>query len=61
MLVIGVSVALFWRFGLGWHESIYEGLPGILVPLIIGWFLSERRNTASAPAVSAATGKSPAE
>lgn len=49
MLVVGVSIALFWRFGLGWHESIYEGLPGILVPLIIGWFLSQRRESVAAP------------
>ncbi len=41
MLVIGVAIALFWRFGLGWHESIYEGLPGIAVPLVIGFALSK--------------------
>lgn len=62
MLVLGVSVALFWRFGLGWHESIYEGLPGILVPLVLGWFLSQRREPASAPAQpAAAIGSGPAE
>ncbi|OYW87870.1 MAG: sodium:proline symporter [Hyphomonas sp. 32-62-5] len=61
MLVIGVSVALFWRFGLGWHESIYEGLPGILVPLILGWFLSARREIGSVPAQPAAAGNTPSE
>ncbi|HEX9595402.1 MAG TPA: sodium/proline symporter [Anaerolineales bacterium] len=40
MLVTGVSIALFWRFGLGWHESVYEGLPGIAVPLVVGFLLS---------------------
>lgn len=50
MLVIGVSVALFWRFGLGWHESIYEGLPGILVPLILGWALSRPAEAVAASA-----------
>jgi SSS family solute:Na+ symporter/sodium/proline symporter len=40
MLIIGVGTALFWRFGLGWHESVYEGLPGIAVPLALGWALS---------------------
>lgn len=40
MLVLGVSIALFWRFGLGWHESVYEGLPGIALPLIFGFLLS---------------------
>lgn len=43
MLVTGVGTALFWRFGLGWHDSIYEGLPGILLPLTLGWFLSYPR------------------
>ncbi|ABI75774.1 transporter, solute:sodium symporter (SSS) family [Hyphomonas neptunium ATCC 15444] len=61
MLVLGVSIALFWRFGLGWHESIYEGLPGILVPLIIGWFLSERREIAASPEPAAETSPSAAE
>ncbi len=40
MLVTGVSVALSWRFVLGWHDSVYEGLPGIAVPLVIGFLLS---------------------
>lgn len=48
MLVIGVSTALIWRFGLGWHTSIYEGLPGILVPLLIGWAVSRARQVAHA-------------
>ncbi len=55
MLVLGVSIALFWRFGLGWHESIYEGLPGILVPLILGWFLSERRERVAVPEAAPGT------
>lgn len=42
IMLIGTATALFWRFGLGWHESIYEGLPGIVVPLIIGWALSRK-------------------
>lgn len=40
MLITGVSVALIWRFGLGWHDRLYEGLPGIAVPLLLGFFLS---------------------
>lgn len=40
MLVAGVSTALVWRFGLGWHEKVYEGLPGIAVPLVLGFLLS---------------------
>lgn len=50
MLCLGVSIALFWRFGLGWHGSIYEGLPGILVPLVLGWVLSTPRPTEAAKA-----------
>ena len=61
MLVIGVSVALFWRFGLGWHDSIYEGLPGIMVPLVIGWLLSKRRVPQAAAESSPAAPASPAE
>lgn len=40
LMFLGVAIALFWRYGLGWHGGIYEGLPGIAVPLIIGWFMS---------------------
>lgn len=29
MMVTGIGIALAWRAA-GWHESIYEGLPGIL-------------------------------
>ncbi len=60
MLVVGVSTALVWRFGLGWHTSIYEGLPGILVPLVIGWALSQPRSVAQAGTPpEAATGPAP--
>lgn len=31
---IGLSVAVFWRY-MGWHEALYEGLPGILSGLLI--------------------------
>ncbi len=40
MLIGGVSIALFWRFALGWHEQIYEGLPGIALPFVFGWLMS---------------------
>jgi SSS family solute:Na+ symporter/sodium/proline symporter len=45
MLVGGVSIALFWRFGLGWHDQIYEGLPAISLAFALGWFLSKRADT----------------
>jgi SSS family solute:Na+ symporter/sodium/proline symporter len=34
MVVAGVATALIWR-QLGWHEDIYEGMPGILAGLIV--------------------------
>lgn len=40
MMLVGVGTALFWRFGLGWHGSVYEGFPGILIPLVLGFALS---------------------
>ncbi len=45
MMAIGVGVALIWRYGLGWHGDIYEGLPGILSGVAFGWIVSK----ASAP------------
>ncbi|MFP3945101.1 MAG: sodium/proline symporter [Alphaproteobacteria bacterium] len=30
MMVVGVSVALGWRFLLEWHSFVYEGFPGIV-------------------------------
>jgi SSS family solute:Na+ symporter/sodium/proline symporter len=35
MLVIGIGVAWAWRF-LGWHEMVYEGLPGMVAGLGVG-------------------------
>ncbi|MDF1687635.1 MAG: sodium/proline symporter [Parvibaculaceae bacterium] len=34
MMLTGVSVALLWRY-LEWHNSIYEGMPGILAGLLM--------------------------
>jgi SSS family solute:Na+ symporter/sodium/proline symporter len=42
LMVVGVATALLWRFGLGFHSSVYEGMPGILLPLLIGWAVSVR-------------------
>jgi SSS family solute:Na+ symporter/sodium/proline symporter len=42
-LLVGVGVALLWReFGL--HADLYEGLPGILSGLLIGWLFSRPRS-----------------
>ncbi len=37
----GVMIALAWRYGLGWHGQVYEGLPGMLAPFLIGWAMSQ--------------------
>jgi hypothetical protein len=36
-----VLVALLWRYA-DLHHMIYEGLPGMLVALILGYILSEK-------------------
>jgi sodium/proline symporter len=41
MMGIGVLVALLWRYA-DLHHMIYEGLPGMLVALILGYILSEK-------------------
>ncbi len=33
-VIAGLAVALFWRW-MGWHEAVYEGLPGIVAGLSI--------------------------
>lgn len=40
---LGVSTALLWRAA-GWHDAVYEGLPGILVATTVGWALSRPRS-----------------
>lgn len=49
MMALGVAVALGWRYILGWHGDVYEGLPGILIPFLIGWALSRPAASALAP------------
>ncbi|MBI1237791.1 MAG: sodium/proline symporter [Alphaproteobacteria bacterium] len=39
MMALGVGTALFWR-EMGWHNAVYEGLPGIVLPLILGALVS---------------------
>lgn len=38
-MLAGVAVALGWR-GLGWQNDVYEGMPGILAGVAVGWVLS---------------------
>lgn len=35
-VLVGLSMASLWRY-LGWHEMVYEGLPGILLGLMFLW------------------------
>ena len=39
LMVLGIGITLVWRFVLDW-ERVYEGFPGILIPIIIGWVMS---------------------
>jgi len=32
-VIIGLLTALLWRY-LGWHDMVYEGLPGIVAGLV---------------------------
>ena len=45
-MIIGVSVALYWRH-LGWHADVYEGLPGILSGTLVAALLSKSRDAAA--------------
>lgn len=51
-MVAGVATAIGWRM-LGWHEMVYEGMPGILVGLGVALLLSGSRakEPAGSPAV----------
>lgn len=42
MMVAGVGIALWWR-AMGWQDMIYEGLPGMAIPLAAGWLNSSSR------------------
>ncbi|MFT5397092.1 MAG: sodium/proline symporter, partial [Gammaproteobacteria bacterium] len=45
MMFGGIVVALTWRW-LGWHAQVYEGMPGILMGLLIfcvGHIINTRR------------------
>ncbi|MDP3298735.1 MAG: hypothetical protein Q8M38_01400, partial [Phenylobacterium sp.] len=41
LMLGGVAIAFAWRMQ-GWHEQVYEGLPGMLIPTIIGLAISHR-------------------
>jgi len=49
-MLVGVGVAIGWRM-LGWHDMVYEGMPGILSGLAVAWLASHSpaREHASAP------------
>ena len=41
MMAVGIAVALLWRAA-GWHDMVYEGLPGILAGLLAGLAFRKR-------------------
>ncbi len=52
LMGLGVAIALGWRFALGWHGDVYEGLPGILVPTLVGLLVSQPAGTTGQAAAS---------
>ena len=42
VMIIGVGTAIGWRL-LGWHNMVYEGLPGILLGLLVAYALSHKQ------------------
>ncbi len=48
MMVVGVGVALLWRFELGWHSAVYEGFPGISAGVLTYFVLRLLPNVRSA-------------
>lgn len=40
-MIVGAGVALYWRH-VGWNDSVYEGMPGIMAGLAVAWILSTR-------------------
>lgn len=45
VMVAGVGTAIGWRL-LGWHNMVYEGLPGILLGLLVAYLLSHKQHGA---------------
>jgi SSS family solute:Na+ symporter/sodium/proline symporter len=41
LMLGGVAIAFLWRVQ-GWHDQVYEGLPGILIPTLIGLAISHK-------------------
>ncbi len=41
VMLIGVGTALLWR-EFGFHADVYEGMPAILLALVVGWGLSKK-------------------
>ncbi|MGI1678053.1 MAG: sodium/proline symporter [Cellvibrionaceae bacterium] len=41
-VIVGLSIALIWRY-LGWHNAVYEGLPGIVFGFFVIWVLMQKQ------------------
>lgn len=35
MMLVGVAASTFWRFGLAWHDAVYDVLPGMLAGFFV--------------------------
>lgn len=46
LMIAGVGIALLWR-QMGWQDMVYEGLPGMLIPFLIGLPLSRSMESVS--------------
>jgi len=52
LMLGGVAIALWWRM-MGWQDQVYEGLPGILIPTLIGLAVSRKVTAPQAKALEA--------
>ncbi len=52
LMLGGVAIALWWRM-MGWQDQVYEGLPGILIPTLIGLAVSRKVTAPQAKAPEA--------
>ncbi len=39
---VGVAMTMAWHWA-GWHRGVYEGMPGMLAALLVGWLARPRR------------------
>jgi sodium/proline symporter len=55
LMLLGVAIAFAWR-AQGWQDMVYEGLPGILLPTLVGFAVSRRATSAETGAIGSPAG-----